>query len=74
MTADSPGTFERPSTALADGNRIERELGGGKARVFLAIDTALRREIVMKVRGHAPSRAKIPCYAGSTSSSPHLER
>src|SRR2546427_5063569 len=41
---------ERLQTALGDAYRIERELGGGgMSRVFLAQETALKRQVVVKV-------------------------
>ena len=44
------GTPERLSAALADRYRIERELGGGgMSRVWLATETALDRQVVIKV-------------------------
>src|ERR1043166_612974 len=43
-------TEERLTSALADRYRIERELGGGgMSRVFLASETALGREVVIKI-------------------------
>jgi len=43
-------TLERLAAALADRYRIERELGGGgMSRVYLAQETALGRQVVVKV-------------------------
>jgi serine/threonine protein kinase len=40
----------RLETALGDAYRVERELGGGTAsRLFLAVDSALDRQVVVKV-------------------------
>ena len=42
--------FDRLSAALSDTYRIESELGGGgMARVFLAEEIALKRQVVLKV-------------------------
>ncbi len=44
------GSIDRLTAALADRYRIERELGGGgMSRVFLAEETALGRQVVIKV-------------------------
>jgi len=46
----SDDTITRLGASLGDRYRIERELGGGgMSRVFLATETALGREIVIKV-------------------------
>src|SRR5690349_9311364 len=42
--------FARLQAALGDGYRIEKELGGGgMSRVFVATETALERQVVVKV-------------------------
>ena len=42
--------LDRLSAALADRYRIQRELGGGgMSRVFAATETALGRDVVIKV-------------------------
>ena len=52
----SPDLREQLQATLGSGYTIERELpGGGMARVFLAHDTALNRDVVIKVL--APERA-----------------
>ena len=52
----SPDLREQLQTTLGGGYTLERELpGGGMARVFLAHDTALNRDVVIKVL--APERA-----------------
>src|SRR4029450_9331084 len=52
----SPDLREQLQTTLGSGYTLERELpGGGMARVFLAHDTALNRDVVIKVL--APERA-----------------
>jgi serine/threonine-protein kinase len=49
--ADSaPGLFEYLQGTLGEAYRLERELGGGgMARLFLAVETALGRQVVVKV-------------------------
>jgi hypothetical protein len=41
--------FEHLQAALGAAYRLERELGGGMSRVFLATETALNRNVVIKV-------------------------
>ena len=48
--------LQRLTTAPAGGYAIERELGGGRSRVFLAEELALGRTVVVKVIG--PVRAR----------------
>ena len=46
----SSDLLERLSTVLGDDFVVERELGGGgMSRVFVALETALNRRVVVKV-------------------------
>ena len=61
----------RLQSALGDTYRIERELGGGgMSRVFVAEETALGRQVVVKVLPPELAAASTPSASGARSSSP----